>query len=159
MSSGYVWFKIIMEMIGNKEVIAIKIIITSSCIFIHDINVHRYVLDSWFKGRLGHSSASCFVFLSDISTTINFLIHILLERCNQAAIHDPPFSSDFVGFHGNLFNFLQKMTYRFWCLQTRVYLYLCDISFFIFHCITTRMLCYILLLIINKVKCVTFKTA
>lgn len=44
----------------------------------------------------------CFVFLSDISTKINFLIHILLERCNQPAIHDPPFSSDFVGFHGNV---------------------------------------------------------
>ncbi len=159
MSSGYAWFKIIMEMIGNKEVIAIKIIITSSCIFIHDINVHRYVLDSWFKGRLGHSSASCFVFLSDISTTINFLIHILLERCNQAAIHDPPFSSDFVGFHGNLLNFLQKMTKMTDFDACKPESSLTLWYFFLFHCITTRMLCYILLLIINKAKCVTFKTA
>lgn len=90
---------------GNRDVITVKFITTSSYIFIHDVDIHRYVLGGLKVDSL-FCTSPCFVFLPDISTKINFLIHILLERCNQAAIHDPPFSSDFVGFHGNLFNFL-----------------------------------------------------
>lgn len=149
-------------MIGNQEAIAIKFIITSSCIFIHDINIHRYVLDSWFKGRLCHCSVLhlvlffylTYIFPQRLIFSFTFFQRDATKR--PSMIHH---------FHQILSDF--TVICLIFCKKLHTDFDVCkpgstfnsDVSFFLFHCITTIMLCYISLLIINKVKCVTFKTA